>query len=291
MAESWTIGRLLATTTKFLAEKGASTPRLDAELMLAQVLNLAKVQLYVNFERELGAVELDGYRQLVRRRAGREPVAYILGHREFYGLNFKTTTAALIPRPETEHLVDAALALAQEFWLDKDLSIADIGCGTGAIALALARNLPRATIAAVDISREALELARENAAELGLDSQVTFYEGNLLTPLAGHSFQLLCANLPYIPSCEMEGLMPEVCLYEPHLALDGGSQGLTLIEELLAQATAHLTPGGHILLEIWPDSLSAVKKIASNFSFDTAKDVIYDLAGHPRIVVFKSFIL
>ncbi len=278
------MGELLATTTAFLAAKGSSSARLDAELLLSQVLELPKVQLYVNFERELKTEELGQYRELVRRRSQHEPVAYILGRKEFYGLALKIGPAALIPRPETEHLVDEALRLSRELWPGEKILAADIGCGSGAIALALARNLPGAEISAVDISAEALALAQENAEVLGLNPQVTFHQGDLLSPLAGRSYHLICANLPYIPTGEMAGLMPDVGLHEPHLALDGGPKGVSLIERLVNEASTSLKPNGRILLEIWPDSVPDIQELArsSNLVMD---EPIRDLAGLNRIVV------
>ncbi len=284
--ETWTVGRLLATTTAFLAQKGSGTPRLDAELLLSKVLAMPKVQLYVNFERSLTEEELNQYRDLVRRRARHEPVAYILGRKEFYGLTLKTTPAALIPRPETEHLVDEALRLAREFWPGQAVRIADLGCGGGAIALALAHSLPQGELAAVDISAEALALARENADALGLAERITFDLGDLLAPLPGRTFHLICANLPYIPTPEMKTLMPDVAGHEPHLALDGGPLGLTLIERLLRAAPDHLEPGGHVLLEIWPDSLPALEALAREIGF-TPAEPIRDLAGLNRIAVLR----
>ncbi|MDR1922015.1 MAG: peptide chain release factor N(5)-glutamine methyltransferase [Candidatus Adiutrix sp.] len=283
----WAVGRLLAATAAFLSGKGSGTPRLDAELLLSHVLRLSKVQLYVNFERALSAAELDEYRELVRRRAGHEPVAYILGRKEFYGLSLKTTAAALIPRPETEHMVDEAVRLAREFQPDGPLAIADIGCGGGAVGLALAHTLPEAFIQAVDISPEALALAEENAAALKLSRRLVFRLGDLLTPLAGLRFHLICANLPYVPSAEMAALMPDVGLHEPHLALDGGREGLGLIGRLLASAPDHLLPGGRVLLEIWPDSLPALERSAAEAGFVPAGEVIRDLAGQARIVVLR----
>ena len=282
--EVWPVGKILATTTSFLASKGAANPRLDAELLLCRVLGLPKVQLYVNFEREMSPRELDEYRELVRRRSRHEPVAYILGHKEFYGLKLKTSPAALIPRPETEHLVDEALRLAGELWPGQKILAADIGCGSGAIALALAKNLPEAEIHAVDISPEALALARENAAALGLDTRLVFQEGDLLAPLEASGFHLICANLPYIPSDEMPGLMPDVGGHEPHLALDGGPRGVSLIERLLSQAAGRLAPQGRILLEIWPDSVTDIEAFAEELGL-VMDEPIRDLAGLNRIVV------
>ncbi|UQZ88158.1 peptide chain release factor N(5)-glutamine methyltransferase [Deltaproteobacteria bacterium Smac51] len=282
--DGWRVGRLLATTASFLADKGSSTPRLDAELLLSRVLKMPKVQLYVNFEKLMAEAELGEYRELVRRRSKHEPVAYILGEKEFYGLKFKTTPAALIPRPETEHLVDEAIRLSKELWPGQSLRIADIGCGSGAISLALASAVANAAVSAVDISESALELARENAAGLNLNDRVTFHHGDLTEPLKGGTFHLICANLPYIPTPEMATLMPDVGLHEPHLALDGGAAGLDLILRLLETSVAMLEPQGRILLEIWPESLAELEKAAATLGYKAAEP-IRDLAGHNRIAV------
>ena len=286
-AEAWTVGRLLSATAGFLAGRGSSTPRLDAELLLARVLALTKVQLYVSFERLVEPAELDMYRGLVRRRARHEPVAYILGEKEFYGLKLKTSPAALIPRPETELLVDEALRLAKKHWPDEAVQVADIGCGGGAIALALARELPRAEIWAVDLSPEALALARTNAQDLGLAGRLTFFEGDLAAPLAGRRFHLVCANLPYIPEPQMAGLMPDVGAHEPRLALNGGPEGLALIRRLLPDAPGLLAEGGRLLLEIWPDSLAALTEAAGRAGL-AVEEALRDLAGRRRVVVLTS---
>jgi release factor glutamine methyltransferase len=214
-------------------------------------------------------------------------VAYILGEKEFYGLKLKTTPAALIPRPETELLVDEALRLAKKYWPEESLQVADIGCGGGAIALALARELPRAEIWAVDLSPEALALAQANALDLGLAQRLTFFEGDLAAPLAGCRFHLICANLPYIPESEMAGLMPDVGGHEPHLALNGGPEGLAPIRRLLKDAPGLLHQGGRRLLEIWPDSLAALTDSAGQVNL-TVEEVFRDLAGHQRVAVLAA---
>ncbi len=290
-AENWNLNRLLSVTSQFLKEKSCASARLDAELLLASVLSMSKVELYINFDRPISPEELSAYRELVRRRVKHEPVAYILGHKEFYNLRLKTTAAALIPRPETEHLVDEALRLGQALWPEEKIMAADLGTGTGAIALSLAKNLPAgAHLDAVDISPQALALAQENAANLNLSEKVSFFEGDLLSPLQGRSYHLICANLPYIPTPEMETLPPDVGLYEPHLALEGGKDGLSIIERLLAQGRDFLRPKGCILLEIWPDSWPQLLKIATNLGYGLHDEIIRDLAGHPRIVVLTPSI-
>ena len=285
----WQVGELLATTATFLGDKGAQSPRLDAEILLATVLKVPRVKLYINFEQEVNAEDLSAYRDLVRRRAKLEPVAYILGEKEFYGLPIKVGPEVLIPRPATEHLIDAVLREAKNapFAGLAPLAIADIGTGSGAISLALAKNLPQAAITAVDISPSALALAQKNAESLGLLAQIEFLAGDLLAPLADRKFHFICANLPYIPSSEMAGLMPDVGQHEPHLALDGGPQGLTLIARLLNEATSHLHDNGLIFLEIWPDSLAELEAAALPLGF-LRQEIIMDLEGHCRLVIFKQ---
>lgn len=285
--EIWAVGRILATTTTFLGAKGSLTPRLDAELLLARILKMSKVQLYLNFEREMSLEELGEYRELIRRRSRLEPVAYILGEREFYGLKLKITPAVFIPRPETEHLVDEVLRLSKTLWPNQSLRLADIGCGSGAIALALAQNIPTANLEAVDISVEALALAEENASALSLADRVNFYSGDLLAPLADSKFHLICANLPYIPTSNLDTLMPDVVQYEPRLALDGGPEGLTVINRLIQSVSAYLEPGGRLLMEIWPPSLASLEKQASAIGFSPA-EVIQDLAGRQHFVVLTA---
>jgi release factor glutamine methyltransferase len=251
--KDWAVSDLLKTTADFLGQKGLPSPRLEAELLLSEVLSLSRVALYVNFERILNAPELDAYRDLVRRRMGREPTAYILGRKEFYSLNFKVTKDTLIPRPETERLVDEALLLVKDL---NEPIIADVGCGCGAIALSLAKNLKTAKIAATDVSSKALSVARENAESLGLAERIEFLEGDLAAPLSGRSFDLICANLPYVPEGDLKALEPDVVKFEPLLALNGGPDGLSLYRRLIDGIGQILKPGAYLLMEIHPPTLA-----------------------------------
>jgi release factor glutamine methyltransferase len=278
MSKIWTVAEILLTTANFLSEKGFASPRLEAELLLTEVIKLKRVELYVNFDRNLTEDEVVGYRNLLKRRLQHEPTAYIMGFKEFYGLNFKVTRDTLIPRPETEHLVDEALALAKN-----TLCLADIGCGCGAIALALAKNLPQARIWAADISPEALEVAKFNAQALGLSGQVEFLTGDLAQPLSGH-FGIICANLPYIPADEMAGLPKDVADFEPHLALDGGAGGLDLYRRLIPQIPPLLAPEGYLLLEIWPPSLNELTQILAHNGLHLLR-VIVDYGRQNRVAV------
>ncbi|MDR3203890.1 MAG: peptide chain release factor N(5)-glutamine methyltransferase [Deltaproteobacteria bacterium] len=282
MAEkSWTVAEILAVTADFLGQKDPSCPRLEAELLLSQVLKLPRVQLYINFERSLTQEEIVSYRALVRRRAEREPVAYILGHKEFYKLDLIVNPSTLIPRPETERLVDEALRVLKSLKEEAPIA-ADVGCGSGAISLALAKNVTNLKVMASDISPEALLVAEKNAASFALKDRVSFFLGDLLAPFEQTKFDLICANLPYVPQDQMPTLPPDVALYEPTLALCGGAEGLAVIEKLIEAAPQNLKPGGRLLLEIWPPSLSKIEAIAKQRGL-TPLTPVYDYAKKARV--------
>jgi release factor glutamine methyltransferase len=253
----WTVLDVIRWTTSRFEERGLASPRLDAELLAAQALGIGRVQLYVQHDRPLLPAELATLRELVKRRQAGESVAYILGKKEFFGLEFMVDARVLVPRPDTETLVDEALAYLRE---DADepagestrerppMKVVDVGTGSGAIAVAIAKNGPGAWIAATDISADALAVARENAARHGVT--LTFAEGDLARPLVALApFDLIVANLPYIPTATIATLAPEVQA-EPALALDGGPDGLALVRQLVAAAPALLNPRGALVLEI-----------------------------------------
>ncbi|MDR1051850.1 MAG: peptide chain release factor N(5)-glutamine methyltransferase [Deltaproteobacteria bacterium] len=285
--KTWSAGEILAVTTDFLAKKDPSAPRLEAELLLGRVLGLDRVGLYVSHERVLTEKEVADYRELVRRRASREPVAYILGKKEFYGLDLEITPAVLVPRPETEHLVDEALRLLKTLPGDRAPSVADVGCGSGAIALAVSKSAPGALVCATDASPDALGVARLNAERLGLAGRVEFFEGDLAAPLAGRTFDIICANLPYVPDRDMLTLPPDVAGFEPALALRGGPEGVDLIARLLPQARDLLRPGGHVLLEIWPASLPKVSELALACGLSPQEPVL-DYALRDRVFAARA---
>ena len=267
----WTIQRLLAWTTDFFRERGIESPRLDAEVLLSALLGRDRMYLYVHFDEPLEPEELARFRGYVKERAAHMPLAYVLGRREFMGLDFRVTRDTLIPRPDTELLVQCAVDFlrARAAAGGDELSIADIGTGTGAIALSVLHYTEGTRADAVDISPAAAEVARENAARLGLAERIEVHVGDLTAPLAGHSYDVILSNPPYIPTADIETLMPEVRSYEPHLALDGGRDGLTLYRRLAADAPALLRDGGMLAVEV---------------GIHEARDVAHLMAAHPRIV-------
>lgn len=270
-----------------LREAGSASPRLDAEVLLAHVLGRDRVYLFRESGRWLGALEARRYRELVERRARGEPVAYLTGHKEFMGLDFAVGPPVLIPRPETELMVEYALALLAGYPPGRRIAV-DVGTGSGAVAVSLARLAPGTEVYATDISPGALAIARANAARHGVT--VLFYRGDLLSPLRGvlppGSAAVVAANLPYIPSEEMAGLPRDVRDYEPALALDGGPGGLELYRRLVPPAGELLAPGGHLLLEIAPAQRERALELVPPPGWRPA--VIPDLAGRPRLVVAQK---
>lgn len=274
-----------------LAGAGVDAPALDAELLLAHALRRDRSWVLAHPEYIMTPAEHTLAGQLLSRRIQREPLAYILGYQPFFGLDLLVTPAVLIPRPETEELVEHALR-----WLNQraagrqdilaGLRVVDVGTGSGAIALALASAVPELYIVAVDDSAPALEVARLNACRLGLAERVHFIAGDLLLPLAG-PFDLILANLPYIPSAELPTLMPEVSQYEPRRALDGGSDGLEPLRRLLAQARTRLAPGGALMAEIGAEQGSLALAAARDLLPDCPARVEKDLAGRDRILIVE----
>ena len=268
MSEVWTIRRVLDWTRGYLAEKGIGNARLETEWLLGAALGVDRVGLYVNFDKPLNPEELAAVRGLVARRARREPLQYILGSQEFFGLDFEVSPAVLIPRHDTEVLVEEALRRAPAAG-----SILDIGVGSGCIAVALAKNLPEARVWGVEQSPGALALARRNAERHGV--RVTLFEGSLFEPFGGQRFDLIVSNPPYIPTADLETLQPEVRDYEPRAALDGGADGLDFYRTIVPAAPEHLNPGGWLLVELGIGQAEAVLGMFGRAGFGdcfTARD-------------------
>jgi release factor glutamine methyltransferase len=265
------------------------TAQLDARLLLQHILGVSHSYLIAHEDERLTAAQAQHYHTLVGRARQKEPIPYLIGQAPFYGLDFLVTPAVLIPRPETEQLVAAALAWAAErlaFGLDKPLCVVDVGTGSGCIAVALARHLPQARIDAVDISADALAVARQNARRLA-PGRVLFHQGHLLAPIQ-HRLDLITANLPYVGDEEWTTLDDGVKLYEPVLALKGGPGGLELVRDLLQQAMSSLNTGGAIFLEVGWQQGPAGRQLAQSYFLEAQIEVIPDHAGHDRIVAIKT---
>lgn len=289
--EVWTVGKILKWTENYFTDKQIDSPRLDAEVLLASVLKKARIYLYVHFDEPLQADELATYREYIKKRVKHIPVAYILGEKEFMGLTFKVTPATLVPRPDTEILVQKAIDLLQaKVKNGEQLRFADIGTGSGAICLTVAHFVPEAIGDTVDISADAKAVAQENAQkliaeQLILPQQVTFYEGDLLAPLAGNSYDAILSNPPYIPEADIAKLMPEVRTQEPITALTGGVDGLDFYRKLCDQAPAMLKSGGFMAFEVGINQAAAVAKLAQANSLIARTEVVKDYAGIDRVVV------
>jgi len=259
-----------------------TSARLDAELLATLAFGRTRVELYTHFDQPLGDPELAAYRGLVQRRMAGESVAYILGRKEFWSLALEVDARVLVPRPDTETLVEQALELLKAVPAsDRALRVADIGTGSGALALALKKERPGDEVYAVDVSSDALDVARGNAHRLGLD--VTFVQGDLVSPLAELGpFDLIVSNPPYIPSQDIAGLSPEV-RREPQLALDGGQDGLVLVRRLVSEARQVLAPGAALAVEIGAGQAAAAMEILRGQGYSNVGSK-RDLASIERVV-------
>ena len=276
--QTWTIGRVLDWTRGFFERKGVGSPRLDAELLIGHALELERIGLYLHHHKPLHPKELSLIRQLVERRSNLEPIHYILGYREFWSLTLKVDQRVLIPRPDTERVVEVALAHLD----DSPSTILDLCCGSGAIGLAIASERQEATILATDISFGALEVAAENRQTHEL-TNVKFLVSDLFTNVDGR-FDLIVSNPPYIPSADIEKLMTDVCEFEPTQALDGGDDGLDFYRQIIASAPQYLEPNGQLILEIGhdqSDSLAALFHESRVWDWDGCYQ---DLSGNDRVV-------
>lgn len=277
---TWRVVDIIRSSTDFLAKKGVPDPRLDAEALLGHVINKNRLELYLFFDRPLDNRELDRYREYIKRRGNREPLQHILGDTGFMDLIVKTSPDALIPRPETEVLANQAISLMGE----ADCRILDIGTGTGCIALSLAQGLPQAKILGVDISTEALSLAKENA--LHNELEVRFQQVNILEelPKIESRFDLVVSNPPYIPASEKPDLQVEVRDFDPPLALFAENNGLAFYERFAEILPELLNPGGRFLFEFGGKSQEeAILKIFSNTPYSDL-EIIQDLNGDPRVI-------
>jgi release factor glutamine methyltransferase len=272
-----------------LSHAGIDTARLDAEVLMGHVLGLTREQLLATADFLLSEVHLRPYRELLRRRLEREPIAYITGRQEFWSLEFRVLPDVLIPRPETERLVEIALALAREIPPIHAPQILEIGTGSGAIAVSLAKELPSAVIWATDVSPAALEIARSNAAANGVAARVRFCQGDLFEAIDEFTgrFALIVSNPPYIRSAEIDVLEPEVSLWEPREALDGGADGLEFYRRIAHQAGDYLAPNGAVAVEVGADTGKEVSRLFTAAGCYTGVAIFQDYAGRDRVVVAR----
>jgi len=319
-AAEWTIGRLIEWTRGFFDKKGIPQPRLEAEILLAYVLGLERIALYMQYDQPVEAAARDRFRDLVKRRADREPTRYLVGTCEFLSLALKVTPDCLIPRPETEQLVEEVLRLAglrhrpapalgsaaEDYHsvagaggdtpapaatAPAEVTAIDLCTGCGCVAIGLATSLPHARVTAADISAPALAVARENAEAHGLADRIVFLEGDLYAPLDAADVQpadFLLANPPYVSESDWAGLEPEVRDHEPRGALVAGPQGTEIVERVLQGAPAYLKPGGRLLMEIGDQQGPAVKALAAAVRGLADVEVIKDYAGLDRILTARK---
>jgi release factor glutamine methyltransferase len=280
-SETWSVKSVLAWASEDFRKRQNSTPRLDAELLLAEVLGLDRVGLVIQAHRPLAAAELAAYRELIKRRRGGEPIAYILGRREFYGLEFRVDRRVLIPRPDSETLVEVALARTSR--RDMFGRALDLCTGSGCVAIAFAKARPTWEVSGSDVSREAVACARDNALRLGCP-RIRWLEADLFASLArGERFDLVCANPPYVTSADLARLEPDIRDFEPALALDGGPDGLDLVRRIVGDARERLEPGGVLALEVGHDQAERVARELEAARFSDVERR-RDLGGHERVV-------
>jgi release factor glutamine methyltransferase len=280
MAEkTWTTLAVLDWTTQRFTEAGISSARLEAQLLLAHVLQCTRMQLYTGFDKPLAEAELAGYRALIKRRLAGEPVAYLLGEHEFWGLPLHVDPSVLVPRPDTETVVEVARSTRAD--RSAPCSVLDLCTGSGALALALAKELPAARVLATELSPEAAAIARKNAERNGLADRVEVRIGDLFAPVAGERFDLIVSNPPYIATSVIAGLSAEV-QREPRLALDGGPDGLVFYDRICAQAAAAMNPGAALVVEHGFDQADAVRARFAAAGL-TEITLVHDLGKNPRV--------
>lgn len=288
-SEQWTVGRLLTWTAEYLKRHGSDSPRLDAEVLLAHARGCRRIELYTAYHEVVSDAVRDAYRELVRRRAAGSPVAYLVGEREFYSLPFRVTPDVLIPRPETEFVVLALLDAARDLARGSvPLEIADVGTGSGILAVCAAKHLPGCHVTAIDSSAAALEVARGNMEKHGVDTAVELVLSDLFAAVPeARQFDVIVSNPPYVSEAEYARLSREVREHEPRQALVAGATGVETIARLVAQAVARLRPGGWLITEISPMIAGRVRELlAARGDFEPIR-AVKDLSGHERVIVAR----
>ena len=290
----WTILRLLNWTTQYFYKNRIESPRLNAEVLLAHSLKTDRLNLYLNYDKPLNKEELKQYKKLIQRRGKREPLQYIIGCQEFRSLKFKVTKGVFIPRPETEILVEEALkAFLYNKSSEKTINVLDLGTGSGAIAISLAKELQRGKIIATDISDTAIHIARENAKAHGVEKNITFLNGAFFVPVKEKIgfFHLIISNPPYINAEDFADLQPEVRDFEPKIALNGREEGLKFYRQILPQAGKHLLKEGWLMLEVGKGQAEKVAKLIESTGQFALISIAKDLSGIERVVKARKKIL
>lgn len=278
----WTIRHVLEWTTNYFREQQCESPRLDAEILLAHVLKCPRIQLYVRYDIALSDDQRSKMRELVRRRAAREPVAYLVGKREFFGLDFKVSPDVFIPRPETEMLVVELVKTLKE---QPAATVLDLCVGSGCVCVSTSVNLPQVRMTAVELFPNVLKIARENAEKHGILDRIEFFQGDLYSALPEPVlFDAIVSNPPYIETPVLEKLQPEVRLHEPRTALDGGIDGLDVFRRILEGAGSHLRPGGRLLVELSPETVFAAAELAEKNKELNTVTILRDDAGASRFL-------
>jgi release factor glutamine methyltransferase len=281
----WTIGRLLSWTASYLAEKGSEFPRLDAEVLLAHALGCRRIELYTRHQEPALEGVRTRFRELINKRVEGCPVAYLVGRKEFFSLEFEVTPAVLIPRPDTECVVLECLRLAKGM---SQPNVLDLGTGSGNLAVAVAHHLKAAQVTAVDISADALVVAERNARKHSVSIRIAFLKGDLFEPVfQDERFDFIISNPPYIPTEEIAKLAAGVRDYEPHRGLDGGPDGFAVFDRIVDQARPFLKGGGYLILEIGAPQEAHARARIEQFSEYELGPTIRDGAGHPRVLQAK----
>jgi len=291
--QRWIIKDLLTVTSDYLKKKDIDSPRLCAEVLLAYQLKTTRVKLYLNFDQPLNEKDINEFRALIQRRLTREPVQYITGVQEFWSMEFNVTPQVLIPRPETEILVEQAITILKDKKVQDEkgtLSVLDIGTGSGAIAISIVSELPDVEIWATDVSGDALEVARGNASKHGLDAGIHFLKSDLFSSLNNmtQTFDVIVSNPPYIPIEDYDSLPPEVGQYEPRTALDGGEGGLLFINKLILEAKDFLKQGSWLLIEMAPFQTAKTMELAAQTGSYGEQKVVKDYSHKDRVVMVKK---
>jgi release factor glutamine methyltransferase len=286
----WTIIKLIRWATSYLKTHDIDSPRATGEILLAHALKVKRIDLYLNYDQPLVAEELNVFKTLIKRRIRHEPVAYILGVKEFWSMDLQVTQDVLIPRPETECLVEVALNLLSKVPASQSQRILDLGTGSGAIVLALVSEQPRHVYFASDYSKKAAELASRNAAQHDFSRRIHFFVGDWLSCLSPEKsdFDMIVSNPPYIPSQVIETLQPEIHRYEPVAALDGNLDGLSCYRKIMATAHDHLKPHGVLMLEIGHDQKEKIHKIFSENNRYEDFNHLKDYSGYDRVVWMRK---